>query len=154
MVRYAGASGDYNPIHVDETVARAVGMPSVVAPGMLVMGYLGQLLADWGRGGQLRQYSVKFIKLCWPGDVVVCKGRVVDRSGESGRYFIDVEVHAENQKGELVLKGQATFQLFFNQEDEMRQRAGQSPVVVDVPRQSLHRAKVSSHVTEGEVRAS
>jgi len=137
LVRYAGASGDFNPVHVDETYARASGMPSVVAPGMLIMGYLGQLLTDWARGGQLRSYSVKFIKLCWPNDVVVCKGRVIERLGQAGRYLVGVELRAENQKGELVMKGQAHVQLFYSQEDESRQRAGQAPLVVEVPRQSL-----------------
>ena len=55
LSRYAGASGDFNPVHIDETYARAVGMPSVYAPGMLVMGFLGQLASDWARGAQLRK---------------------------------------------------------------------------------------------------
>jgi acyl dehydratase len=137
LARYAGASGDFNPVHVDETYARSIGMPSVYAPGMLVMGFLGQLVSDWARGAQLRKYSVKFVKIVWPGDTVVCKGRVTDRWGEGGRYFADIDLWAENQKGELVMKGQSEIQLFYSLEDENRQRAGQSPVVVNVPRESL-----------------
>ncbi|MFZ5471004.1 MAG: MaoC family dehydratase [Myxococcota bacterium] len=137
LARYAGASGDFNPVHVDETYARGVGMPSVYAPGMLIMGFLGQLLADWARGAQLRKYNVKFIKMVWPGDTVVCKGRVTDRFGEGGRYFVDIDLWAENQKGELVLRGQAQIQLFYSLEDENRQRAGQAPIVVNVPRENL-----------------
>lgn len=137
LARYAGASGDFNPLHVDETYARGVGMPSVYAPGMLTMGFLGQLLSDWGRGAQLRRYGVKFVKMVWPGDTVVCKGRVTDRYGEEGRYFAEIDLWAENQKGELVLKGQAQVQMFYSLEDENRQRAGQPPVVVSVPRESI-----------------
>jgi acyl dehydratase len=137
LARYAGASGDYNPLHVDETYARGVGMPSVYAPGMLTMGFLGQLLSDWGRGAQLRRYGVKFVKMVWPGDTVVCKGRVTDRYGEEGRYSAEVDLWAENQKGELVLKGQAQVQMFYSLEDENRQRAGQPPVVVSVARESI-----------------
>jgi len=137
LSRYAGASGDFNPVHVDEVYARSIGMPSVYAPGMLVMGFLGQLLSDWARGAQLRRYSVKFIKMVWPGDTVVCKGRVTDRFGENGRYFAEIDLWAENQKGELVMKGQAQVQMFFSLEDENRQRAGQSPIVVNVPRESI-----------------
>ncbi len=137
LARYAGASGDFNPIHLDELYARGVGMPSVYAPGMLVMGFLGQLVSDWARGAQLRRYGVRFIKLVWPGDTVVCKGRVTDRYGENGRYFTEVELWAENQKGELVMKGQSQIQLFYSLEDETRQRAGQSPILVNIPRQSL-----------------
>ncbi|HVE85390.1 MAG TPA: MaoC family dehydratase, partial [Myxococcales bacterium] len=137
LARYAGASGDFNPVHVDEAYARSIGMPSVYAPGMLVMGFLGQLVSDWARGAQLRKYGVKFVKIVWPGDTVVCKGRVTDRWGEAGRYFADIDLWAENQKGELVMKGQSEIQLFYSLEDENRQRAGQSPVVVNVPRESL-----------------
>jgi acyl dehydratase len=138
LSRYAGASGDYNPVHVDETFAKGIGMPSVYAPGMLIMGFLGQLVSDWARGAQLRRYVVKFIKIVWPGDTVVCKGRVTDRWGEQGRYHAEIDLWAENQKGELVMKGQATIQLFYSLEDETRQRSGQPPIVVAIPRESLH----------------
>ncbi len=137
LARYAGASGDFNPIHVDEVYARGIGMPSVYAPGMLVMGFLGQLVSDWARGAQLRKYNVRFIKMVWPGDTVVCKGRVTDRFGEAGRYLADLDLWAENQKGELVMKGQAQIQLFYSLDDENRQRSGQPPIVVNVPRESL-----------------
>ncbi|MBX5481979.1 MAG: MaoC family dehydratase [Myxococcaceae bacterium] len=137
LARYAGASGDFNPVHVDELYARSIGMPSVYAPGMLVMGFLGQLVSDWARGAQLRKYTVKFVKIVWPGDTVVCKGRVTDRWGENGRYFAEIDLWAENQKGELVMKGSATIQMFYSLEDETRQRSGQPPIMVDVPRESL-----------------
>jgi acyl dehydratase len=137
LARYAGASGDFNPVHVDEAYARSIGMPSVYAPGMLVMGFLGQLVSDWARGAQLRKYNVRFIKIVWPSDTVVCKGRVTDRWGDGGRYFAEIDLWAENQKGELVMKGQAQIQMFYSLEDENRQRSGQAPVVVNVARQSL-----------------
>ncbi|HLM44173.1 MAG TPA: MaoC family dehydratase [Myxococcaceae bacterium] len=150
LSRYAGASGDFNPVHVDELYAKSVGMPSVYAPGMLVMGMLGQLISDWARGGQLRRYHVRFIKMVWPGDTVVCKGRVSDRHGEGGRYFVDVELWAENQRGELVMKGNSTIQLFYSLEDENRQRSGQAPIVVEVPRESLLNAAATASPEESE----
>ncbi|MCE9672755.1 MaoC family dehydratase [Myxococcus stipitatus] len=137
LSRYAGASGDFNPVHVDEIYAKSVGMPSVYAPGMLVMGMLGQLISDWARGGQMRRYNVRFIKMVWPGDTVVCKGRVSNRHGTGGRYFVDIDLWAENQRGELVMKGSAQIQLFYSLEDENRQRSGQAPLVIEVPRESL-----------------
>jgi acyl dehydratase len=137
LVRYAGASGDFNPVHVDDAQARALGMPSVYAPGMLVMGFLGQVTSDWAKGAQLRKYGVRFVKMVWPGDTVVCKGRVRDRWGQEGRYFAELDLWAENQRGELVMKGEAVLQLFYSSEDETRQRAGQPPIVVNVARQSL-----------------
>jgi len=150
LSRYAGASGDFNPVHVDELYAKSVGMPSVYAPGMLVMGMLSQLISDWARGGQLRRYHVRFIKMVWPGDTVVCKGRVSDRHGEGGRYFVDVELWAENQRGELVMKGNSTIQLFFSLEDENRQRSGQAPIVVEVPRESLLNAAATASPEEDD----
>jgi acyl dehydratase len=138
LARYAGASGDFNPVHVDEVYARSLGMPSVYAPGMLVMGILGQLLSDWSRGAQLRRYAVRFSKIVWPGDAVVAKGRVMERWGDNGRYFTEVDLWAENQKGELVLRGSALVQLFYSMDDENRQRSGQPPLVVPAPKESLH----------------
>ncbi len=150
LSRYAGASGDYNPVHVDEVYAKSVGMPSVYAPGMLVMGMLGQLISDWARGGQMRRYNVRFIKMVWPGDTVVCKGRVSDRHGTGGRYFVEIDLWAENQRGELVMKGSSQIQLFFSLEDENRQRSGQSPIVVEVPRESLATAAPAATAATGE----
>jgi acyl dehydratase len=138
LARYAGASGDFNPVHVDEAHARSLGMPSVYAPGMLVMGMLGQLVSDWSRGAQLRRYAVRFSKIVWPGDSIVAKGRVTERWGDNGRYFAEVELWAENQKGELVLRGSALVQLFYSADDENRQRSGQPPLLVPAPRESLH----------------
>jgi acyl dehydratase len=153
LSRYAGASGDYNPVHVDEVYAKSVGMPSVYAPGMLIMGMLGQLISDWARGGQLRRYNVRFIKMVWPGDTVVCKGRVSDRHGSGGRYFVEIDLWAENQRGELLMKGQSVIQLFYSLEDENRQRSGQSPIVVDVPRESLLNASAAAPSEEDEDRS-
>jgi acyl dehydratase len=138
LSRYAGASGDFNPVHVDEVYARGLGMPSVYAPGMLVMGILGQLVSDWSRGAQLRKYQVRFSKIVWPGDTVVAKGRVMERWGDNGRYYAEVDLWAENQKGELVLRGSALVQLFYSMDDENRQRSGQPPLVVNAPKESLH----------------
>lgn len=137
LARYAGATGDFHPLHVDEAFAKSLGMPSVYAPSPLGQGFLGQLITDWARGAQIRKFSTKFIRLIWPGDTLVCKGRVSDRHGENGKYAIELEVWAENQKGELVLKGAATLGVYYSSEDENRQKAGQAPVVVNVPRENI-----------------
>ncbi len=137
LARFAGATGDFNPLHVDEAHARTLGMPSVYAPSALGMSFLGQLITDWARGAQIRKFNAKFIKLIWPGDTIVCKGRVSDRHGTGGSYFIELEVWAENQKGELVLRGGCTLKVYFNAEDESRQRSGLAPLMVEVGRESL-----------------
>jgi acyl dehydratase len=131
IARYAGASGDYGPLHVDEPFARNAGFPGVLVPGMLAMGFLGELATDWLRGARLRRFSARFVKIVWPGDVVTVRGRVADRRFEpGGQYAVDIEVWGENQRGELVVRGAVTAQLFYSAEDESRQRGGQPPLVV------------------------
>ncbi len=137
IARFAGATNDYNPMHVDETAARTAGMPSVFAQAELPMGFMSQFLSDWLKGGRLSRLAVRFVKLVWPGDVLSCKGRVLARRrDEQGRYYVDVDIWAENQKGELVLKGHSTGQLFYNAEDETRQRRGETPLLADVSEMS------------------
>ncbi len=63
LVRYAGASGDFNPIHYSEYYAAAVGLPGVIAHGMLTMGTALRVVTDWlGERGQVRSYFVRFTK--------------------------------------------------------------------------------------------
>jgi acyl dehydratase len=78
FVRYAGASGDFNPIHTDEGYARATGAPTVFAMGMLPAGYLAHAVSDWfGGPHHLRRFKVRFTTRVWPGDELICTGRVV-----------------------------------------------------------------------------
>ena len=82
IVRYAQASGDDNPIHQDEEYARASGAPTVFAMGMLPAGYLATALSQWAGGPQhIRRYKVRFTTRVWPGDEIVCTGRVVSVEG-------------------------------------------------------------------------
>jgi acyl dehydratase len=144
IARYAGASGDFNPLHVDEHLARNAGFPSALAPAVLGMGFIAELVVDWLRGARLRRYASRFVKIVWPGDVLTCRGRVVDRRFEgNGVYAIDIEVWAENQKGELVVKGFVTAQLYYSAEDDARQRAGQPPLVVTPQEEEAHLATLS-----------
>jgi len=144
IARYAGASGDFNPLHVDEILARNAGFPSAQAPGMLVMGFIAELVADWLRGARLRRFTARFVKIVWPGDVITCRGRVIDRRFEGdGVYCIDIELWSENQRGELVVKGLVTSQLYYSAEDDARQRGGQSPLVVTPEEEAARLAKLS-----------
>jgi acyl dehydratase len=82
IVRYAGASGDFNPIHTDEGYARSTGAPTVFAMGMLPAGYLAHAVADWFGGSQnLRRFKVRFTTRVWPGDELACTARVVSIEG-------------------------------------------------------------------------
>jgi acyl dehydratase len=112
ITRYAASSGDFNRLHLDEPYAHAVGFPGLFAPGMLAMAFVGQLLTAWLRRGHVRKLGARFIKIVWPGDELTCRGRIAELRKESGACYADVELWAENQKGELVLRGQASCELY------------------------------------------
>src|SRR5512138_250334 len=144
IARYAAAAQDWNPLYIDEPFAKNAGFPSALAPGMIALGFLAALAADWVRGARLRKFGARFVKIIWPGDVLTARGRVVDRRfEEGGRYAIDVEVWAENQRGELAVRGTATFQLYYSADDEARQRQGQPPLVVTREEEEARLAKLS-----------
>jgi acyl dehydratase len=131
ITRYLGASGDFNPLSCDEPYARAAGFPGVFAPAMIGMAFVSELVTDWVRGARLRRIQGRFVKIIWPGDVLTARGRVAERRfEEGGKYTADIEVWAENQRGELVVRGLATVQLYYSADDEQRQRAGMPPLVV------------------------
>ena len=111
LTRYAGASGDFNPIHQDEEFARAAGMGGVFAHGMLTMGFVGQALTDWAGAGSVRKFGVRFVGLVRLKDVVTCKGRVIAKSSKNDVHLLEVEVWAENQRGEKVVSGKANVAL-------------------------------------------
>lgn len=105
LARFAGASDDYNPMHLDDRAAVAAGKPSVFAPANLLMAYVGRMVEAWLQGGSLRRLGLRMIKLVWPGDVVTCRGLIVDKRIVDGVCTVDADVWADNQRGETVAKG-------------------------------------------------
>ena len=108
LVKYAGASGDYNPMHTDEVAAQGAGLPSVFGHGMFSMGLLGRALTDWAGPGNLTNYRVRFTKQTWPGETLTTSVVVTDKRDEDGQKLVDVEVRLANQDGEAKLTGSAT----------------------------------------------
>jgi len=109
IVQYAGASGDYNPIHSDEVYATKVaGYPSVFAHGMLTMGMTGKMLTNYVGDGRLTRYGVRFTSQVWPGDDLDARATVEAVREENGQYFADFSIETTNQNGIVVLKGSAT----------------------------------------------
>ena len=108
LTRYAGASGDFNPIHQDAEFAKAAGMGDVFAHGMLSMGFVGQVVTDWAGPASVRKLNVRFAAIVRLKDVITCKGRVLDKSSTN---LVGVEIWAENQRGEKVVTGKATVSL-------------------------------------------
>jgi acyl dehydratase len=76
FVRYAGASGDFNPMHYDNTLARAAGYPSVFSQGMHSAALLASFAVDWLGAETVRRFAVRFREQVWPGDVLTCSGEV------------------------------------------------------------------------------
>ena len=109
IVQYAGASGDYNPLHSDEVYTTQVaGYPSVFAHGMLTMGLTGKMLSNYVGDGRLVKYGVRFTNLVWPGDTLVAKATVEAVREEAGRNLVDLTVSTTNQDGKVVVSGSAT----------------------------------------------
>jgi acyl dehydratase len=112
IVQYAGASGDFNPLHTDEVFASQVaGYPSVFAHGMLTMGMTGRVLTDWVGDGRLLRYGVRFIKQVWPGDTLTARAEVTAVRDADGQPVADFEIVTTNQTGDTVLNGTATARL-------------------------------------------
>ena len=108
IVQYAGASGDYNPLHTDEVfTTKVAGYPSVFAHGMLTMGMTGKMLTDYVGDTRLTKYGVRFTSQVWPGDTLDSKATVKAISERDGKTFVELDVATTNQNGVEVLSGYA-----------------------------------------------
>jgi peroxisomal enoyl-CoA hydratase 2 len=108
FVRYAGASGDFNPMHHDDTVATSVGNPSVFGHGMLTAGLMARVVKDWFGPEALRHLQVRFSRQVWPGETLTCKATVTALREDDGVDLADLELRVENEEGEPKLTGSAT----------------------------------------------
>jgi len=105
---YAGASGDFNPMHHDEVKAKAAGLPSVFGHGMFSAGLLGRAITDYVGIGTLRRYRVRFVKQTWPGEVFVTRVTVKAKRKEDGDNLVDLDCALTNADGEVKVEGEAT----------------------------------------------
>jgi acyl dehydratase len=105
FVRYAGASGDFNPMHHDDTIATQVGNPSVFGHGMLTAGLMARVVKDWLGPEALRRFQVRFAKQVWPGETLTFTATV---SAVNDDGTVDLDLQAANADGEVKLTGTAT----------------------------------------------
>jgi acyl dehydratase len=110
LIRYAGASGDFNPIHTIPEYAKKAGLEGTIAHGMLVMGILGQMISSWAGVGNVLKYGVSFKAMSRPGDILCARGKITRKYEENGKKLLDCAVHVEDAKGEVKVEGKATVQ--------------------------------------------
>jgi acyl dehydratase len=96
LVKYSGASGDFNPIHTVPEIAVQVGLDGIIAHGMLIMAYAGRMLTDWAGDGTIRQFKVRFSGMTKPGEAIICRGKVSEKVEENGECLV---------KGKFTVKG-------------------------------------------------
>ncbi|HEY1350246.1 MAG TPA: MaoC/PaaZ C-terminal domain-containing protein [Ktedonobacteraceae bacterium] len=105
LVRYAGASGDFNPLHTDPKIGEMIGVGGIIAHGMLVMGFVGQLLSDYVGPQALRKFGVRFKGMTRPGDEITCTGVITEKYEEHGQGRIAGKVQAADQNGDIKVAG-------------------------------------------------
>lgn len=110
LVKYAGASGDFNPIHYNDEFAESAGYPGVFGQGMYTAGLVSNLVDDWFGIGALEEYSTRFVGQTWPGDDIIVTGEVTEVSADDGTV-VTVDLSATNDEGEDLIDGSATVRL-------------------------------------------
>lgn len=108
LIKYAGASGDFNPIHTIDEEAKKAGLPGIIAHGMWTMGNLAKLFTSYYEEGFIEDYSIRFKGMVFLNDVVTLKATFVEKK-ENKLHF---NVLAVNQQGNEVLKGKVLYHLY------------------------------------------
>jgi acyl dehydratase len=106
LVRYAGASGDFNPLHTDDAVAQKAGLKGVIAQGPLIMGFVGQAITRWVSKRYLKRFQVRFKGMTFPGDMISVSATVTEKVAEGENLRILCHTEAKDQKGQIKLTGQ------------------------------------------------
>lgn len=105
LVRYAGASGDFNPLHTDPKIGELIGVGGIIAHGMLIMGFVGQLLSDYIGPTALRKFDVRFKGMTRIDDVITCTGTITEKYEADGEARIAGKVQAADQNGDVKVAG-------------------------------------------------
>ncbi|MDI6741495.1 MAG: MaoC/PaaZ C-terminal domain-containing protein [Smithella sp.] len=116
LVRYAGASGDFNPLHHDQTFAKMIGMKNIIAHGLLIMGIAGEAIISWIGTKNLRKFGVRFLSMTEPVDLddvektkdratIIIKGKVIKKYKENGENKFECEITAQDALGSKKLSG-------------------------------------------------
>jgi acyl dehydratase len=106
LVRYSGASGDFNPIHTVHQAGVDAGNNGVIAHGMLIMGFAAEMVTRWVRPEQVRKFGVRFTGISRPGDAITITGKVVEKLEVDGEQRVRCEIEAVDQAGQRKLRGE------------------------------------------------
>ena len=108
LVMWAGAAGDYYPLHYDKDFAQSKGLPNVIVHGQLVYCFLSQLITDWiGGKGILKKLSCNYRGMFFVNEDVICQGKVTKKFVEAGDHYVECDIWAQNSKGEKIVPGKA-----------------------------------------------
>ncbi|PWA12231.1 dehydratase [Pueribacillus theae] len=107
LIKYAGASGDFNPIHTIDEDAKKAGLPGIIAHGMWTMGNLAKLFTPYLEEGFVQDYIIRFAGMVFLDDVITLKAELAEKTDD----VLTFNVAAENQKGKDVIKGSVNFKL-------------------------------------------
>jgi len=106
LVKWAGASGDFNEIHYDKDFALSKGLPGVIVHGRLKAAFLGQMITDWvGEQGVLKKLTSRYHAMDFPGETLVCKGKVARKYKQDNQYLVECDVWTEGSKGKKTTSG-------------------------------------------------
>lgn len=105
LIKYAGASGDFNPIHTIDEEAKKAGLPGIIAHGMWTMGNLAKLFTPYYEEGFIQDYQIRFSGMVFLHDVVTLQAELKDKAAD----YMDFDVKAMNQKGREIIKGKVRF---------------------------------------------
>lgn len=117
IVRYQGASGDFNPVHHDDEAARLVGHPGAFSAGMLQAGLLSSYAGSWLGTANLRRFTVRFHEQVWPGDVLEIDGEVAAVDQAEGGSTVTARLGCRRRGGGPAVTAVAVFALVDGNDD-------------------------------------
>ena len=107
LVLYANASGDQNPIHINQNFAKKSGLPNVIAHGMLIMSYLGRLLTNFIPQSSIKNFTVQFSNMTHLNQQVICTGKVLEKNSIDNKEVVTISLKVEDLQGEKKIIGKA-----------------------------------------------
>ena len=111
LVKYAKASGDFNPIHLDKEFAKTIGLGNVIVHGMLIMSHLGKSIVNLNSVSFLKHFSVQFYSITKIEEKLICKGEVSKIERNNQKKIITLELKVLNLSGEVKILGKAIFSI-------------------------------------------